>query len=119
MDNRSKNKDLGFKAALNGIWQATKKENNLKIHWIALVFVLITGWFLKFEKADWLAVLLISALVLSCEMINTAIEKIMDVIHPEYDEKVKFIKDVSAGAVLISVLIAVLIFGVIVWDKIN
>jgi diacylglycerol kinase len=119
MDKREKNVFFGLKAALTGIVDATKSERNLKIHWMALVFMVCFGLYFDLHKEDWFAVIIASCLVLITELINTAIEKAMDLLHPSYSEKVRFIKDVSAGAVLLSAFAAIVIFGIIIWDKVH
>ncbi|MBR2810138.1 MAG: diacylglycerol kinase family protein [Solobacterium sp.] len=72
------------------------------------------GFILRFSFEEWLAVLLCFGLVISLEMINTCIERVCDLITEEYDERIRLIKDLAAGAVLtaslISFLIALMIF---------
>lgn len=79
---------------------------------MAVVF----GVVLKFKSFDWFFVMLCIALVLCLEMINSAIELLVDLISPEYNEKAGKIKDLSAGAVLIASFIS-LIIGLIIYGK--
>ncbi len=103
-----------FKHAVNGIIWAFKNERNMKIHGAITVLVLISGFVLKINKLDWIILILCIGLVLAAELINTAIEKTLDLLHPQHSRKVKVIKDVSAGAVLILSFIAAVI-GVVVF----
>lgn len=103
-----------FAAALNGFGTTLKSERNLKIHAIAFVAVLFAGFFFSITTGEWLTILLISALVFSLEIMNTAIEKICDFVEPNQNEKIKIIKDTAAAAVLVAAafafIIALLIF---------
>ena len=103
-----------FKHAVNGIIWAFKNERNMKIHGAITVLVLISGFVLKINQLDWIILILCIGLVLAAELINTAIEKTLDLLHPQHSRKVKVIKDVSAGAVLILSFIAAVI-GVVVF----
>jgi diacylglycerol kinase len=104
-----------FRFALSGLLNLVRSERNFQIHLIALMVVICLGWYVEITRGEWYAVLLISAAVLSAEGVNTAIEKLCDHVHPEQDEAIKKIKDVSAGAVLVlsifALIIGVLIFG--------
>jgi len=100
--------------ALSGIFQALKTESHLKLHFIAAVFVIGFGFWFNVSKTDWVILLLSITLVISSEMFNSALEKLCDLIMPEKHPKIKYIKDVAAGAVLISCIFA-LIAGFIVF----
>jgi undecaprenol kinase len=109
---------IGFRTALSGIWKSILSERNMRIHLLSTCFVVFLGFFFKINTTEWLFVLLSIGLVISFEMINTAIEKIMDFIHPKQDPKIAFIKDVSAGAVLVAALIAALVGIMIFFPRI-
>lgn len=100
-------KSFGF--AFQGIYHLIRKERNFQWHLAALVVVTIAGFYFNISRVEWLSILLISALVLSLEAINTAIEKLCDLYTLEQNPLIKRIKDISAGAVLIAAIIAVLI----------
>lgn len=104
---------IGF--ALSGIVQLIRQEPNAKIHLLATLLVIAAGFFRHLSKTEWLAIILAIALVWMAEAFNTAIEVLCDLwCNGEYHPKVKLIKDVSAGGVLIasiaSMAIAVFIF---------
>lgn len=105
-------KSFGF--AFSGLIQAVKSEPNLKIHFTAVAVVTIAGFVFKISMLEWLIVLLIFALIISLELLNTAVENLCDLIDPQYNPKIKKIKDISAGAVLFSSIIA-LIAGIIIF----
>ncbi len=104
-----------FCHAFSGLLAAFKAEAHLKIHVLATIFVIACGVYFKISKAEWLMVIVCCGLVITAELFNTAIEKLCNVISPQPHPTIKFIKDVSAAAVLIlcimAVIIAVLIFG--------
>lgn len=111
-----KNKKLinSFKYAFTGIISAFKSERNLKIHTTIMILVIICGIALNITLNDWLTCIICFGIVISGELFNTAIETIVDMVSPEYNQKAKLAKDVSAGAVLVlaiaSALIGFLIF---------
>lgn len=94
--------------AVNGIITGFRTQRNLRIQLIILLAVVVTGLVLQFTFNEWLAILGLSGLVLTTEMINTAIELIVDMVSPEWRKEAGAIKDIAAGAVLISSLFAAL-----------
>ena len=104
-----------FYFAFMGLKQLLLKERNFKIHLLALIVVIIGGLYFHITSIEWSIVLLVSALVISLEAINTAIEKLCDLYTSEQNEKIKLIKDIAAAAVLIAsiftLVIAYFIFG--------
>ena len=102
------------KYALNGIYIVVKEERNFIIHLMAAGVAIVLGFALKISNLEWVLLLITIGTVLTLEVINTAIERIMDFIVSDVNPKVKVIKDLSAGAVLIaacnSVFIACLLF---------
>ena len=98
-----------FAHAGSGLYFCIHRERNLRIHLTAAFYVVIAAILAKLNTGEWAAVLLCFALVISMELINTAVEKVCDKITTEYDEKIKQIKDISAAAVLISAAFATLL----------
>ena len=117
---RKKRKKLrnSFKYAFEGIEEAWKTEQNLKIHFIIMFLVIIAGFVFKITTMEWIACLLLFALVISLELINTAIETTVDIAMPEINEKAKYAKDIAAGAVLFSAIISVIVGLIIFLPKI-
>jgi len=109
----------GFKYALQGIISAFKSERNMKIHVLIMLLVIIAGIILKISTIEWIICIILFALVIGAEMFNTAIEAVVDIIMPEKNDKAKFIKDVSAGAVLIFAISAAIIGMILFVPKIG
>ena len=103
-----------FKNAINGVRLAFKSERNIKIHFAFVGLVIIALIIFEIKAAELAIVFLTMGLVLVTELINTAIEKFVDLVKPEYHVLAGYIKDVAAGAVLISAIIAVIV-GIIVF----
>jgi diacylglycerol kinase len=103
--------------SFNGIGHALKTERNFKIQVLCGISILLLGIEAKLSKTEWCILFLTVGFVLSMELLNTCIEKIMDLVHPAYSEKVKVIKDVAAGVVTIASLVAVAV-GVVLFSKI-
>ena len=113
---RKKRKRLSnsFKYAFEGIQEAWKTEQNLKIHFMIMFLVIIAGIVLKISAIEWIICLVLFGLVISLELVNTAIETTVDIAMPEINEKAKFAKDIAAGAVLFSAIISAII-GLIIF----
>ena len=97
------------RCAFAGIRYALATERNIRIHLFVFVLVLIAAYALGISKFEFMLILGISAVNFSLELINTAIERLADKVSPEYCELIGVVKDVMAGAVLVSSLIAVVI----------
>lgn len=95
-----------FKCAFAGIIYLIKHERNFKVHLAIFVLMLVIGFILKFSILEFILVLIVSAMVISTEAINSGFEIILDLIYPEHNGKSKIIKDILAGAVLVTALIA-------------
>ena len=95
-----------FKYAAEGISQAYKKEQNLKIHTFIAILVIVFGFFLKISYVEWLICLLLIGLVLMAEFFNTAIEYTVDLASPKIHPLAKSSKDVAAAGVLVISLIS-------------
>ena len=95
-----------FRYAFAGITYALRHERNLRVHLCVLVYVLFFAWFGQVPSTQIPILFVCFGIVLSAELTNTAIERICDLVHPEEHPLVKIIKDVAAGAVLISAIMA-------------
>lgn len=107
-----------FKYAIQGIKSAFKTEQNLKIHFIVTVIVIFLGILLKIGYTEWAICFLLFGFVITAELLNTAIEVTVDLAMPQKNDKAKLAKDIAAGAVLVSSIIAVLVGIVIFLPKI-
>ncbi|WP_075618117.1 diacylglycerol kinase family protein [Paenisporosarcina indica] len=103
-----------FKYAFEGFLFAGKKERNFQFHLIAAVVVILAGMFSDLSLIEWILIILCISGTLSLELINTAIESVVDLASPEIHELAKRAKDMSAAAVLVfagaSAIIGILIF---------
>ena len=95
-----------FGCAFYGIFIFFKNDFHGKIHLLAAVFVIFSGFLFRISQHEWLFILLCISIVMGSEMMNHAIEKLCDKVNPEWDDKIKIIKDVSAGMVLICSIFA-------------
>ena len=103
-----------FQYAVKGVARVILTERSFRIQLLLCVLTVIAGFIFHISSTEWLFIILISCLVLSLEMINTAFELIIDLVTEEYKIVAKHIKDIAAGAVLIASLIA-LIGGLIIF----
>lgn len=105
-------KSFGY--AFSGSAYAFGTQLNFKIHCLALVLVATLGWYLDLTLQEWLWIAGVSGMVIMAELFNTAVEVLVDLVSPSYNEKAKIVKDVSAAAVLVAALTAVVI-GLIIF----
>ncbi len=104
-------KSIGI--AFDGIIDLIKSENNAKIHLISTIVVILVGLKLQFLSIEWLWISLAIAGVWVAELINTAIEKLTDLISPEQNQIAKKVKDYASGAVLVMAIWAIFVFCLI------
>lgn len=109
-------KSLGY--AISGIIQCIQKERNIKIHLVFMFLVIICGFLFRLSITEWLVCILLFGLVISLELVNTAIEAVVDLCTQEYYPLAKIAKDTAAGAVLISAIASVVIGLIIFVPKI-
>ena len=103
-----------FKYALEGIIYAFKYEQNIIVHSIVAIIVIIMGLLLKISNTEWLICFILFGLVIATELINTALEAIVDLICPKQNPLAKIAKDTASGAVLVFALVAA-ISGLIIF----
>lgn len=106
--------------ALEGLKLIIINERNFRIQLVFAVLVICVGLVLNVSHQDWVALALVIALVLVTEVFNSVVEAICDTISKEYRINIKYAKDVSAGAVLLSAILSVIagvvIFSPYIWD---
>jgi len=98
-----------FLIAARGIFHEIYEERNIKIQIIIGLCIIIVSILLKISKIDFIIILLVSFLVIILELLNTGFEKLIDVISPNYNKELGRVKDISAAAVLFSVILAVIV----------
>lgn len=103
-----------FTHAGRGLWVFLKSTHNAWIHLFIFTLAIIFGFYFQITHTDWISLILVGGLVLVSEAFNTAIEIDIDLTSPEYHPYAKDTKDVAAGAVLISAVIAVVV-GILIF----
>jgi len=103
-----------FPPAFRGIKELFLNEHNSRIHLFTTIVVLLLGLVFRIDLYKWIAVIFSIGLVFTTELINSAIEKTVDLLSPEYNKKAGLIKDFAAGAVLFASMMAVIV-GLIVF----
>ena len=105
---------LSFVYAFRGLAHVVRTQHNIWIDLILASIAILLGLFLSISNTEWLCLTIVISLVLAAEVFNTAIEILVDLVSPKRSEKAGLIKDISAGAVLITAAGA-LIVGVIIF----
>lgn len=108
-----------FNWAFDGIVHALRHERNMWIHFAIAGLVLIAGLFFALSRLEVVALLVAISFVLITEMLNTAVEHIVDLITDANDPRAKIAKDVAAGAVLVAAVNAVAVAYLVFYDKIT
>ena len=122
-DERKKQKGIkkfinSFSYPIKGLRYAYKNEQNLAVDVGIALLVIIFGFLFRINKYEWAILVLTIGLVISCELINTAIEAVVDLVTEEYHPLAKVAKDTSAAAVLVFALVAVVVGLIIFVPKI-
>ncbi len=107
-----------FRHAIRGILALIRTEHNAWIHALAALAAILLGFLVRLHAGQWTLVILCIGLVLTAEAFNTCVEKLCDLVHPGSDERVGFIKDVAAGAVLLASVAAALVGAIIFLPRI-
>ncbi len=112
-----------FKYAFEGICYVLKTQPNMKIHFTIGILAVIAGFIFKISAYEWLAMVIVIGFVLILEVVNTAVETLVDLYTEEYHHLAKISKDTAAGAVLlmaiVSVVVGLIIFLPKVWALIQ
>lgn len=108
-----------FGYAFRGVWAALRTEVHLRFHALATVVVLGFGFYFSISRLEWALVALAVGLVWSLELVNTAVEAVVNLVSPDYHPLAGRAKDVAAGAVLVGAVVALavglLVFGPRIW----
>lgn len=108
-------KSMGF--ALKGAIKLATTEHSVMVQSSIALLLVIAGFYFEISREEWMFQTLAIGLVLSIEGLNTAVEKVADFIHPEFHEKIGFIKDIAAGAVFFAAITAIVIGCIIYIPK--
>ncbi|WP_081838612.1 diacylglycerol kinase family protein [Thermogemmatispora carboxidivorans] len=109
----------GFTYAFRGLWYALRTQRNFRVHTGVALLVIVAALLLRLSLIELALVAVAIGSVFTSELVNTSIELCLDLLHPEYHPLARAAKDVAAGAVLLSALLAVAIgicvFGPHLW----
>lgn len=106
-----------FEFATSGLRQTFKSELNFKLHLFAAVLVLVAGWYFEVSNEEWIAITICIGSVLFAELMNTAVEVLVDLVSPEFNAKAGLVKDIAAAAVLVLALMALAVALIIFVPK--
>lgn len=107
-----------FIYAWQGVVFTALSQFNFKVHLIGFLFMIFTSFYFSFTLMEFIICLILGFLVLILEIVNTAIECLVDLVSPEYHILAKRAKDAGAGAVLLAAMLSIIIWGIIVYNKI-
>mgnify|MGYP006345070679 FL=1 len=109
-------KSIGF--AVKGAYKLVTTEHSVMVQFSLMILMIFAGFYFKISREEWMLQILAFGLVLAIEGLNTAVEKIADFIHPEFHDRIGFIKDIAAGAVLFAAFSAMAVGALIYVPKI-
>jgi len=111
------------KCAAIGIAMAVRKERNMRIHLVAASAVVLLALWLGLKPVEWAVLLALCGLVIGLELVNTAVERVVDLVSPDRHPLAKAAKDAAAGGVLAAAAFAaavgMLLLGPPLWDKLR
>lgn len=113
-----------FRVALNGVVYTFKTQRHMRVHLYVVLVVILLGMLMNLGLRELLVLLFTISLVIIAEMFNSAIEATVDLVSPNYHPLAKFAKDIAAGAVLITSILAVVVGSLIMlgdnrWEQIK
>lgn len=109
-------KSVGF--AVKGAFKLVTTEHSVMVQFSIMIIMIFAGFYFHISREEWMIQVLAFGLVLAVEGLNTAVEKIADFIHPEFHNRIGFIKDIAAGAVLFAAFSAIAVGALIYVPKI-
>ena len=120
---RSRNVFDSFRFAFSGLWYALRTQRNTRIHLTVAAAVVALGIWLSLPLTQWAILTLAIGFVLVGEMLNTVAETLVDLVSPGYHPLAKIVKDVTAGGVLltaiVSVIVGLLLLGPPLWERLG
>jgi len=104
--------------SIKGAWKLVTSEHSIMVQFGLGVVVTIAGFYFNISATEWMLQIFAVGLVLAIEGANTAVEKICDFIHPDFNPKIGFIKDIASGAVFFAALSAIAVGCIIYYPKV-
>ncbi len=112
---KNRTKAIGY--TFEGLWRLISKEESIQAQLFLLIIACLMGWHFNISNSEWMFQILAFGLIFCVEGLNTAIEEVCNYMQPEIHPKIKEIKDISAGAVLLSAITAFVIICIIYIPK--
>lgn len=109
----------GIIIAINGMFFLLKNEEAIKVQSFVFLIIIALGFYFEITSKEWIIHIILIGFILTTEALNTVAEKICDLINPKYDERIKLIKDISAGAVSFAVISSLIILLIIYFPYIK
>ena len=103
-----------FRYAFKGLYKVWHEEQNFQIQSIVAILVVLVGWYFRIKNFEWLILILTMSLPMLMEVLNSAVERVADILKPRIDTYVKEIKDIMAAAVMLASVFSVII-GLIIF----
>jgi diacylglycerol kinase (ATP) len=100
-------KSVGF--AVKGAFKLITTEHSVMVQFSLAILMIVAGFYFEIDRYEWMMQILAFGLVLGIESMNTGIEKMADFVHPEFHNRIGFIKDIAAGGVLFAAIAAIAI----------
>jgi diacylglycerol kinase len=109
---------FAFRAALNGAAYVLRTQPSVWIEVAALVVVFAGAWFFEVSVLEWVLLSMVIFGILSLEALNTAIEAVVDLVSPEYNDLARIAKDTAAGALVFAVIASLIVAGAVFGPRI-
>ena len=109
----------GLIIAISGMFFLLKNEDSIKVQSLFFLLFIFLGYYFEITKNEWIIHIILIGFVLTAEALNTVAEKICDFINPKYDDRIKLIKDISAGAVSFAVISTLIVLFVIYYPYLS
>ena len=103
----------GLIIAISGMFFLLKNEDSIKVQSLFFLLFIFLGYYFEITKNEWIIHVILIGFILTAEALNTVAEKICDFINPKYDDRIKLIKDISAGAVSFAVISSLIVLIII------
>ena len=109
----------GLIIAISGMFFLLKNEDSIKVQSLFFLLFIFLGYYFEITKNEWIIHIILIGFILTAEALNTVAEKICDFINPKYDDRIKLIKDISAGAVSFAVISSLIVLIIIYYPYIS
>ena len=109
----------GIIIAISGMFFLLKNEDSIKVQSLFFLLFIFLGYYFEITKNEWIIHIILIGFILTAEALNTVAEKICDFINPKYDDRIKLIKDISAGAVSFAVMSSLIVLIIIYYPYVS